>query len=85
MKPGFMKKFFFTEVTFFSCISLNVNSSECVSMDNQECKIRSVIINVNTDEPVFYPYSTTINKCKDSCNTINAHMLSYVFLAPLKT
>ena len=40
-------------------------------MNNQECKIRSEIINVNTDEPVFYPYSTTINKCKGSCNTIN--------------
>ena len=40
-------------------------------MNNQECKIRSEIINVNTNEPVFYPYSTTINKCKGSCNTIN--------------
>ena len=40
-------------------------------MNNQECKIRSEIINVNTNEPVFYPYSITINKCKDSCNTIN--------------
>ena len=26
---------------------------------------------VNTNEPVFYPYSITINKCKGSCNTIN--------------
>ena len=25
----------------------------------------------NTDEPVFYPYSVAINKCKGSCNTIN--------------
>ena len=40
-------------------------------MDNQECKIRSEIINVNTNEPIFYPYSITINKCKGSCNTIN--------------
>ena len=35
------------------------------------CKIRSEIINVNTNEPMFYPYSITTNKCKDSCNTIN--------------
>ena len=40
-------------------------------MNNQECIIRSEIINVNTNEPVFYPYSITINKCKGSCNTIN--------------
>ena len=36
-------------------------------MNNQECKITSKIINVNTNEPIFYPYSITINKCKGSC------------------
>ena len=40
-------------------------------MNNQDCKIRSEIINFNTNEPVFYPYSITINKCKGGCNTIN--------------
>ena len=68
---GFIKKCFFTGRTFFTCNMLNVNSLECVSMNNQECKIRSEIINVNTNKPVFYPYSITINKCKGSCNTIN--------------
>ena len=33
--------------------------------------IRSEIINVNTNEPMFYPYTITINRCKGSCNTIN--------------
>ena len=68
---GFIKKCFFTAMAFFSCNVLNVNSLECVSMNNQECKMRSEIINVNTNEPMFYPYSITINKCKGSCNTIN--------------
>ena len=68
---GFIKKCFFTAMTFFSSDVLNVNSLECVSMNNKECKIRSEIINVNTNEPMFYPYSITINKCKGSCNTIN--------------
>ena len=68
---GFIKKCFFTAITFFSCNVLNENSLECVSMNNQECKIRSEIINVNTNEPILYPYSITINKCKGSCNTIN--------------
>ena len=49
----------------------NVNSLECVSMNNQECKIRTEIINLNTNEPLFYPYSIKINKFKGSCNTIN--------------
>ena len=48
-----------------------VNSLECVSMNNQGCKIRTEIINLNTNEPIFYPYSTKINRCKGSCNTIN--------------
>ena len=54
-------------------------------MNNQECKIRSDIINVNTNEPIFYPYSIKINKCRDSCNTINdPYSKKYVFLITLK-
>ena len=33
-------------------------------MNNQKSKIRSEIINANTNEPMFYHYSTTINKHK---------------------
>ena len=40
-------------------------------MNNQECKIRPEIINLNTNEPLFYPYIIKINKCKGRCNTIN--------------
>ena len=40
-------------------------------MNNQERKIRPEIININTNEPLLYPYSVKINKCKGSCNTIN--------------
>ena len=66
-------------MNFFSFNPLNailssVNSLECVSINNQKCKIRSEIISVNIDEPVFCPYSITINKCKGS-----------VFLILLKT
>ena len=69
--PRFIRKCFFTAITFFSYNLLNVNSLELVSMNNQKCKIRSEIINVNTNEPMFYPYSITINKSKGNCNTIN--------------
>ena len=71
MMLGFVKKCFFTAVTFFSCSVLNLNSLKCVSMNNQACKIRSEIINVNANEHMFYSYSITIDKCKSSCNTIN--------------
>ena len=38
---GFIKKCFFTTMTFLGYNALNVNSLECVSVINQECKIRS--------------------------------------------
>ena len=67
----FIKKGFFIAITFFSYNVLNENSLECVSMNNQECEIRPEIININTNEPLFHPYSIKINRCKGSCNTIN--------------
>ena len=70
MMFGFIKKCIFTGIIFFSYNVLNVNSLECVSINNQECKIRSEMISVDTNQPIFYPYSITINKCKGSCNMI---------------
>ena len=45
-------------MSFFSCNGL-------------ECKLRPEIININSNEPSFYPYSVKINKCSVSCNNIN--------------
>ena len=61
---GLLKKTFISAMAFFSFNVFNVNSLECVSMNNQECKIRPEIINLNTNDPVCYPYSIKINKCK---------------------
>ena len=68
---GFIKKCFFTAMTFINFKLSNVNSLKCISMNNQECKIRTEIINLNANELIFYPYSIKINKCKGSCTTIN--------------
>ena len=40
-------------------------------MNNQKCKIRRQIININSNEPLFYPYRVKINECSGSCNNIN--------------
>ena len=44
---------------FFGCNVSGVNSlnavPKCISMNNQECKIRPEIININSNEPLFYP------------------------------
>ena len=63
---GFIKKCFFTAITFINFNLSSVNSLECVSMNNQECQIRTEIINLNTNEPIFYPYSIKI-KIHDPC------------------
>ena len=56
---------------FFSCNVLNVNSLECISMSNQEFKVRPEIINNNSDEPSIYPYIVKTSKCSGRCNNIN--------------
>ena len=40
-------------------------------MNNQECKIRPEIKNINSNEPLFYPYSIKVNKCSGTSNNIN--------------
>ena len=82
---GFIKKWFFRAMTFFNFNLSNVNSLKCVSMNNQERKIRPEIINLNTNEPLFYPYSIKIKNAKAVVIQSMIHMLKYVFLTTLKT
>ena len=67
---GFIKKSFVTAVTFFGCNVLNVNPLKCISMNNKERRGKPNTININSNEPLFYPYSIKINRYS-SCNDIN--------------
>ena len=40
-------------------------------MNSQECKVGPQIVNVNSEEPVFFPFINQISKCTDRCNNIN--------------
>ena len=40
-------------------------------MNSREYKTRTKIINMNNNEPSFYPYVIKANKCSGSCNNIN--------------
>ena len=71
MMFGFIKKEFIVAMTFFSSNPLNVNSLKCVSMNNQASRIRTKILDINNNEPIFYTFSITVNKCSGSCNNIN--------------
>ena len=61
---------FVTGLVLLSTLT-GINSLSCISMNNQECKVRPQIVNVNSDEPVFYPFSIKTSKCSGSCNNIN--------------
>ena len=67
----FVKRIFVSAIMFFGCNLSSVNSLKCVSINNQECKVRPEILNVNSKEPIFYPYSIRTSKCSGSCNNIN--------------
>ena len=55
-----VKKAFAVITTF--CNLAYVNSLERISMNNQECKARPKIIDLNNNEPVFYPYNIKAKK-----------------------
>ena len=40
-------------------------------MNNQKCKVRPEIVNVNSHEPVLHPFSIKTSKCSGICNNIN--------------
>ena len=40
-------------------------------MNNRKCKVRPQTVNVNGNEPVFFPFSIKTSKCSGSCNNIN--------------
>ena len=66
---GFVKKVFFTGLTILSSFintfplssmnttRLNTNKLSCISMSNQPCKARPEIVDVNSNNPIFYPFS----------------------------
>ena len=40
-------------------------------MNNQECKVKPQIVNVNSKESIFFSCSIKTIKCNGSCNNIN--------------
>ena len=74
---GLLKKAFFAGLTILSSVNplnaipLSATPLKCVSMTNQDCKVRPQIVNIDSDEPVFYSFSIKTSKCSGSCNNIN--------------
>ena len=66
----FIKQIIISTLIIFSSLS-NINPLECISIKNQECKVRPKIVDISSNDPIFYPFSIKINKCSGNCNNIN--------------
>ena len=66
----FIKQIFISTKMLFNSI-LNINPLECVSVKNQERKVRPGIVDVSGNNPTFHPFSIKRNKCSGTCNNIN--------------
>ena len=51
---GFVQKVFLIGLTILSDF---INTNSQISMNNQACKTRPQIVNVNSNNPIFYPFS----------------------------
>ena len=75
----FIKKIFYIVSL---CLSSLVSATplNCISLKNQECKVRPKIDDINSNNPIFYPFSIKINKCSVTVTTLIIHMPKSVFL-----
>ena len=67
---SFVKKVFF--VLGLTVLSSSITGAlNCVSMNNQKCKVRLKIVDINSNSPMFYPFNIKVNKCSGNFNSIN--------------
>ena len=67
---AFTKKIFYVGSLFISSL-LMTTSLNCILMKNEEFKVRPEIININSNDPIFQPFSIKINRYNGNCNNIN--------------
>ena len=72
-----IKKCFFIGSLFLSSL-VSTTPISCISMNNQACKVRPEIINVNSNEPEFYPL--VLVNVVAVILILMIHMQKYVFL-----
>ena len=88
-KNDMVKKVFFTGLTILSSFTnanslsvapLNAIPLSCISMSNQKCKARSEIVDVNSNNPIFYPFSIKKVNVVAIVIILMIHMQEFVFL-----
>ena len=57
---SFVKKVFFLGLTVLS--SSITGALNCVSINNQKCKVRPKIVDASSNNPIFYPFNVKIDR-----------------------
>ena len=65
-----IKQIFISAMMLFSSLQ-NANPLKYILMKNQEYQVRPETVDINSHNPIFYPFSIKINKCSGNCNNIN--------------
>ena len=71
----FIKKIFYIGSFFLSSL-VSTTPLNCISIKNQECKVRSEIVDISSNNPIFYPFSIKIVVVI----ILIIHMQKFVFL-----
>ena len=58
-------------------------ATKCMSLNNEQCKTRPFLIDLNPAELKYYPFMITLNKYRGNCNTFNE--ISGTISVPNKT
>ena len=54
-----------------SLVSNSKGPIKCVSLSKHPCQARPTIVNINSDETLFFLFTVSGKKCNESCNTID--------------
>ena len=53
---------------------------QCVSLNNWSCEAKPTLVDINSNETLFYPCTVNVKKSGRRCNTVDdPHMLEFVF------
>ena len=73
----FVKKVSFLGLTILSNFT---NALDCISMKNRECIVRPEIINIDSNNPMFYSFSIKVNNVVAIVTILMIYMQEFVFL-----
>ena len=60
----------FTGLVFLST-QTSITLLSCILMNNEECKVRPQIVDIDGDDSAFFSFSIKTGKCRGSCDNIN--------------